>query len=250
MIRRRHVLQLGAVGLVGMAGCLDGEVPAHGDDGEEQDDGAADHADDDSGDDSGDDDASANDGDDGDDGDDGEEGDVHEPTGYVRPDGDPETVPEAHECPDAEYEPHWKGYSEGSVQWGDVGDVALRVNDRSFEYGETVEVTLINTSSGEADTGNRNKYNLEVYTEDGWHEIRGWDDGEPRPYTDEALRHDPGRVFTWTFDLTEDGIAEESIHADHLRVCPDLPSGRYRFTFWSVLGGDSVAVAFDLQRDG
>lgn len=103
-------------------------------------------------------------------------------------------------------------------------------------------VTLTSLGPGTGGTGNRNKYSLQVLTEAGWQDVRGSTDGEPLPYTDEAVRHEPGEGFRWTFDLTPEGVIAGHVHEDALAVCPGLPAGRYRFVFWEPL----VAVSFDL----
>jgi hypothetical protein len=177
--------------------------------------------------------------------------------GYVRPDGDPETVPAGFDCEAADFERHPAVY-EGGVSWGSGGGVGgdgrgleLRVVDpdgdggtgaAAFERGDEVRIELTNASGREAYVGNRGKYNLELRTETGWTEIRGTDADPTFAYTDEALIVPPGESLTWEFEMTESGLVEGGPHADDLRVCPDLVPGRYRFVFW---GADDLAVAFD-----
>lgn len=177
--------------------------------------------------------------------------------GYVRPDGDPETVPAGFDCEAADFERHPAVY-EGGVSWGSGGGVGgdgrgleLRVVDpdgdggseaAAFERGDRVRVELTNASGHEAYVGNQGKYNLELRTEAGWTEIRGAEEGTTFDYTDEAIGVRPGETLSWEFELTESGLVEGGPHADALRVCPDLVPGRYRFVFW---GADDLAVAFD-----
>lgn len=169
--------------------------------------------------------------------------------GYVAPETDSEPI-EPLECPDEAFERHWQGFDEPDVRRGDLEvdsetKLAMRVADTEYERGDTVSIRLVNVSDETVDTGNRNKYNLQVYTEDSWQEVRGSEDG-PLPYTDEAIVHYPGDGFEWSFALSEDDIAEAAIH--DLRVCPDLQSGRYRFVFWGVIGDGAVAVEFDVTE--
>lgn len=169
--------------------------------------------------------------------------------GDIRPEGDPEPVaPLA--CDEADVKRHDQWYDEADVQWGDFetdGDVtlALRVDDLAYEYGDTARCTLTNVAGEEIDTGNRAKYNLQVYTEDGWQDVRVKDEDGYFEYTDEAVVHAPGEGFEWQFELTEDGIVEGTYH-DDARVCPDLQAGRYRFAYFGVIGDGAVAVSFDL----
>lgn len=156
--------------------------------------------------------------------------------GHVRPDGEPDTVPTEFVCEVDGFEPHFEGYSEDTLHWGDTEDFSLRVNDLAFEYGDTAEIQL-----SRGTTGNRHKWNLEVDTENGWQEVRGTT-AEFLDYTAE----DTDGGHEWTLELTESGIVDSSFHDDSLQVCPDLVSGRYRFVYWGLIGDDSVAVAFDL----
>ncbi|MXV63139.1 hypothetical protein GS429_13885 [Natronorubrum sp. JWXQ-INN-674] len=179
--------------------------------------------------------------------------------GYVRPSHDPRTIPDALECESDEFERHWS--PDDDVEWGEVTDdgeptLAMRLENPQydgddedqaleFERGEEVRISMQNVSSGPVDTGNSNKYGLEVLTDDGWMDVRGTGDGTPVGYTDEAVVHSPGEGFDWTFELTEDGVLEGHAHEEWLEVCPELPAGRYRFVFWGVIGDESLAVAFD-----
>lgn len=168
--------------------------------------------------------------------------------GYVRPEGDPETVPAALDCEDEAFVRHPQAFEEDDLNWGDAledadfAGFALRVNELSFERGEEVRITMTNVSGESRYTGNRHKYNVQLYTEAGWRDVRGWSDGGSHGYTDEAVGHSPGEGFEWTFELTEEGVVADHAHGDSIAVCPDLRAGRYRFVFWEPL----VGVAFDL----
>ncbi|WP_280588495.1 hypothetical protein [Halorubrum sp. Boch-26] len=180
--------------------------------------------------------------------------------GYVRPDGDPETVPTEFDCEADDFERHPAVY-EGGVSWGSGGGAGgdgrgleLRVVDpdgdggteaAEFERGDEVRIELTNASGHDAYVGNQGKYNLELRTETGWTEVRGAGEGTNFEYTDEALGVRPGETLSWEFELTESGLVEGGPRADVLRVCPGLVPGRYRFVFW---GAADIAVAFDYVR--
>jgi len=192
----------------------------------------------------------------------GEDG-VRDPArldGFVRPDGEPPSVPAALDCEDDGFERH-PSVHDGSVSWGSgggAGDTAedgleLRVIDPAsdgdgpaealrFERGDDLRIRMTNVSSRAIGVGNHGKYNLEVDTEAGWTEVRGGDDASRFAYTDELITHRPGDGYEWEFTMTEEGLVAGGPHADALRVCPDLQPGRYRFVFW---GADDLAVAFD-----
>jgi len=108
----------------------------------------------------------------------------------------------------------------------------------------TVELT--NVTDEPVYTGNRTKYNIQAYTEDGWQDVRVADEEQRFGYEDDAVEHPPGEGFEWPVELTEAGIVAGTHHA-HAEVCPELSSGRYRFAFFGITDG-AVAVAFDLRR--
>ncbi|MEF8806861.1 hypothetical protein [Natronomonas sp.] len=169
--------------------------------------------------------------------------------GYVRPESDPSPVAPL-ECDRDGIKRHPQWFDEVDVAWGDIeadGESAfsLRVESLDHEYGDTARIQLTNVADETLSTGNRAKYNLQVYTDDGWQDLRVKDEDDYFEYTDEAIGHPPGDGFEWAFELTEDGIVEGTYH-DDAEVCPDLQSGRYRFAYFGAIGDGAVAVAFDL----
>lgn len=175
--------------------------------------------------------------------------------GNVRPETDPEAMPEALSCDLDEFERRSGWVDEENVQWGEVIDedgnpvFGLRVNTLTVERGGTVTITLTNISGTEQETANPGKSDLDISTEAGWQDPRGWEDGQPKPVTDDLLSFEPGESHEWAFEMTEDGIVEADYHdaSDGLVTCPELPLGRYRFATAAPIQG-SVAVAFDLSN--
>lgn len=170
--------------------------------------------------------------------------------GHVQPDDDAEPV-ESLACPDEGFERHYQGFDEANVSLGEIlrdGEpaLAMRVAETTYERGDTVEIRLVSVGDASLNTGNRHKFNLQVDTDDGWQDVRGADEGT-FPYTDEAVRHPPGEGFEWAIELTESGVVDASGTAGDLRVCPELPAGRYRFAYWGVIGDGAIAVEFDLE---
>ncbi|MBO4247471.1 hypothetical protein IL252_06515 [Halomicrobium sp. IBSBa] len=165
--------------------------------------------------------------------------------GHVRPDDDP-VVREPLSCDREGFKRHESWVDD--PPWGLATDddgaptFALRVDRLEAAVGETVTVAMTNVSDSVLSTGNRHKYSFQTYTDSEWEDVRGATDGDPLPYTDEAISHVPGDGFEWTLALTEEGLVADHVHADRLVVCPDLEPGRYRFVFWEP----AVAVAFDL----
>lgn len=68
------------------------------------------------------------------------------------------------------------------------------MNKLSFEYGETAEIRLSDSL-----TGDKHKWNFEIYTENGWQEVCGTDEDVPLDYTDEAV----DGSHAWDIELTE-----------------------------------------------
>ncbi|MFT4884095.1 MAG: hypothetical protein ACI8U4_001608 [Natronomonas sp.] len=170
-------------------------------------------------------------------------------SGHVRPDSEPSPVAPL-DCARDGIKRHPQWFDEGDVAWGDLeadGEpaVSLRVESLDYAYGDTARITMTNVTDEQVATGNRAKYNLQVYTDDGWQDLRVKDEDGYFEYTDEAVGHPPGDGFEWEIKLTEDGIVEGTYH-DDAEVCPDLQSGRYRFAYFGAIGDGAVAVSFDL----
>lgn len=180
-------------------------------------------------------------------------------SGSSRPSDSPEPIPEPLQCTPqekrevadrllgtsytngaADVQRFWQGYDEGEVTWGDAGSFVLSVDGASFAYGETATIKLTKWSLSKENTGSRGSYNVELYTDAGWQEVRVTEG--PMDIPANEVGHPPGGGFEWELTLTEDGIAGQGYE-----VCPDLQSGRYRFTYWGL--EDAVAVAFDLHRE-
>lgn len=181
--------------------------------------------------------------------------DPDELDGYVQPDDDPQLIPDELICDDDEFERRSGWINENDLQWGNLPDedgntvFALRVDTLAVERGENITFTLTNVSGDEQQTGNIHWANFDVYTDAGWQDPRGWDDGQPKWITQELWHWEPGRSYEVTFEMTERGVIEGdySYHEEDLVTCPGLPPGRYRFATAAPRQGD-VAVAFDVTE--
>lgn len=170
----------------------------------------------------------------------------------VRPDGPPPAVPPELDCEDESFQRIDQHFDEAALVWGTAEKdgrpaLVLRVDGERFERGDVVTVTLLNALRRRfevefLEVGNRDKYDLQVRTGDGWLDVRSRSDG-PGVYTDEGVGIAHGRGYVWRFELGSDSIRDREAD-DRFAVCPDLPAGRYRFVFW---GADPpLGVAFDL----
>lgn len=168
--------------------------------------------------------------------------------GEIRPESEPSDVPDPLVCEDGEYERHSR--STTGPQWGDVDDYALRVDGLSFIYGETATVSLTYVGGRRTATGSGMKFLIEVYTREGWQDARTTHVDSPGiAAPDETVQHDTPDLFEWELELTEEGLQIPDTFASMTAVCPDLQSGRYRFTYYGLDSGDDIAVAFDLNRE-
>ena len=169
--------------------------------------------------------------------------------GYVRPGAEPEIVPQPLTCEDESLERRAAEF-DGELRWGAVVEdgrpvFAMRVNDLAFERGDEVRVTLTNVRDEERVTGNRAKYYFQVFTEDGWQEVRVLPEDRMVAFPGERNVHEPGESYEWALTLTETELLDGYVHEEEMEVCPGLPAGRYRFVYWGV--DHPVAVAFDLR---
>ena len=136
----------------------------------------------------------------------------------------------AEDCDDPDYNRHAQMFDESTLQWGDGDGLGWRmeVDDTEFQPGEEVSITMRNVSSEEKHYGATTKYNLQVYTEAGWEDIRILPSWYRRPahaygHEDIGLVQPPGGAEQWTIPL--DPGATSNIW------CP-FPDGRYRFAYY------------------
>lgn len=175
--------------------------------------------------------------------------------GHVRPEGDPKTVPDELHCENEVFSRRVGVFDDDrdELAWGDLtnddGDTVyeLRVDSLAVSYGDIVNIVLRNVSDATVSLGNSGTADLDVYTDAGWQDPRGWLDGTEKPISDELVHLAPGSYYHWTYELTEDGV----VRGDHgpratLVTCPDLPAGRYRFVCTAPQQGN-VGVAFDFE---
>jgi hypothetical protein len=168
--------------------------------------------------------------------------DETELTGYIRPDGEPETVPTDLTCPDESFTRFPTRYDE--VRWGDTDKLSFRVTDDAIEHGDTVRATLRSTDY--VSMGTEQQVQVELYTEEGWKEVRGRSGEEAFEFTDLGAELPPNEEFEWEFPFAEAGIVNEFYTELDLEVCPALSAGRYRLVFSGY--EPAPAVAFDVGR--
>lgn len=180
--------------------------------------------------------------------------DPNELAGHVRPDGDPRVLSESLTCEESNYgrvatnttSPAYGEVETQTSQGERVAGFALRIDTLEISPGDSFSITLTNISNEELLRGNSSKFNVELRTEAGWEEIRVWI-AEPRAYPDEAVVVPPGDEHVWEFDWQGDTFRTDRMWGDRMEVCPAPPEGRYRFTYWGVLG-NAMAVEFNVRN--
>lgn len=133
-------------------------------------------------------------------------------------------------CPD-EYtplDPWW--VVEGP---GPFDGFELTLSDREVALGDALAVTLTNRTNQERSTGNKQKFDVQYRSADGWHTIFGIEQ-DLAAYTDEGILHPPGRGFRWDLRFTRDGLSDVVDHAPTYHVCAPLEPGTYRFVYWGI----------------
>ena len=115
-------------------------------------------------------------------------------------------------------------------------------------YGQSFRLVLRNTGDQPVTTRGEHAYAIQRETEAGWRDVRGTT-GDSTSDPVSTLTGDPrplaaGDTYSWSFELTEAGIAAAS-PVDELEVCPPLGPGSHRFVYWG-LPASSVAVEFEL----
>lgn len=163
--------------------------------------------------------------------------------GQIRPSESPSPPSEEFTCDKSDFTRHPSMYDADSLVWGDTENVSLRIDSTTFEYGDTAHITLTNTTDSHLSIGLKETFQIELFTEDGWQDVRGKIGEDEFQYVDLAREPTPGEIYEWSLRLTEEGLVAG---AEELSVCPELVSGRYRFVYWGT--GTPVAIAFDLQR--
>lgn len=109
----------------------------------------------------------------------------------------------------------------------------LSISAQTVTRGEQVTVTLRNVSGERQQTGDRNKFDVQAKTADGWDSVLRRD--EESVWDDEAVPHDPDSGFQWTVTVS-DGLTFENRTFPRYETCGGLDPGRYRFVYWGLIG--------------
>lgn len=132
-------------------------------------------------------------------------------------------------------------FSIDEVRYESLGGFKLTTDKTTVSMGNTITIRLKNTSESRKTTGNKQKYDVQRQTDDGWRSI--YFTSGPIMYTSEGIMHPPDAGFTWEFALSQ----EEPQHANqsNYSVCEDLSPGDYRFVYWGVIPPQEEASDFE-----
>lgn len=159
----------------------------------------------------------------------------------IEPDGTPPDVPNHEYCTSGDRSQHPVFVDLGKVKYGDVGQWELRISETEIEVGNSFAIELQNVGSESMEYGNKWEYNLQLYTEQGWQEIR-WLKKQV-PYKDISTTIQPTSGLRWEFYASAAGMVATHPYSNYMIVCPELPPGRYRF----ICGDVPVAVQFNIH---
>jgi len=161
-------------------------------------------------------------------------------TGVV-PESTPPSIPTNTHCSNKGKSMHYAFVDFGKVKQGDFESWELRISETNISIGDSFSIEIQNTSSNTLEFGNRFKYNLQLYTENGWQEIRWLE--KSISYEDVTVSVEPDDGIRWNFYATPNGIIAPHPKSDIMSICPELPPGRYRF----ICGYVPVSVQFNIE---
>lgn len=159
----------------------------------------------------------------------------------IKPEGAPPDIPNYEYCTTGGRSQHPVFVDLGKVENGDYEDWELRISSTNIEVGNSFAIELKNTSSESIEFGNKWRYNLQLYTEQGWQEVRWLK--KNIPYKDITKMIEPESGVRWEFYSSAAGIIATHPYSNHMVVCPELPPGRYRF----ICGSFPIAVQFNIS---
>lgn len=175
--------------------------------------------------------------------------------GYVKPDTESPIDIESLECVT---DHHGRVSSRSrSPSYGEVkaqtreGDqrmgFALRIGEKTVTPNGQFEITLTNISNKPLVRGNSSKFNIEVETDAGWEDVRVWTTETKPEYPAELILQKSGDEYVWTFTWEDGTFVTHSLYEERMTVCPGVPEGRYRFSYWGI-PSRTLAVEFDVRR--
>lgn len=158
----------------------------------------------------------------------------------ISPDYAPKAIPSNSHCFEKDVSRHPIFVDFGEIQYGDAGGWRMRASGVEFTLGESFTIGLQNVSGETIEASSKWRFNLQLYTENGWQEIR-WVTGEVS-YSESETSIPNGSGYLWQFYSSTDGLLANHPFREELLVCPEVQPGRYRLIFEE----QSIAVQFEI----
>lgn len=130
----------------------------------------------------------------------------------------------------------------GNVTYNSTRDWQLSLSQETVTSGDAITIILQNTSPRKQQSASKWNYNLQLYTTNGWQEIRYTDTKFTFP--DTSITQSPDGTFIWRFLITNNEfIGNTGPYKQHISFCSGLPKGTYRFVFQHP----AIAAKFTIQ---
>lgn len=128
----------------------------------------------------------------------------------------------------------------GEVVLGETDTWKLEASTTTASIGQAITIRLTNKTEYIKKTASKWKFNIQVYTQNGWQEIRRVTNQQP--YSSNEISHQGGGGFEWQFVCTNTEFFVMNPFQDNFEICPTIQPGRYRFIF----ADPAVSVQFNI----
>lgn len=144
------------------------------------------------------------------------------------------TVPPCKELYDPDF-----SFKEEEIKYHSCNGFVLTVTPKTVELGDKITVTLQNTTTQNQETGNKQKYDIQYKSDNGWRSIfklyhRGW--------SEQAIIHRPNDGFVWKQRFSAEGLSQKHKYNPSYHVCSELQPGEYRFLYWGLINSEECSV--------
>lgn len=156
----------------------------------------------------------------------------------VKPSSPPPNIPD-YDCDNNRMQ-HKPFVDFGDVLLGETDKWKMTLSSTTVAIGNAFTVNLVNTTDYTQRTASKWMFNIQMYTTDGWQEIRHVEN--QLPYSTNQITHQSGSGFEWKFICSDEDLLVEHPHSEKMIICPEIQPGRYRFIF----SHPSLSVQFNV----
>ncbi|WP_276282077.1 hypothetical protein [Halorussus caseinilyticus] len=130
-------------------------------------------------------------------------------------------------------------FNENEITYDSLNGFELKATPKVVRIGEKIIFELENTTQENRETGNKQKYDLQYHSKDGWKSIfklkhRGW--------SSQAFSHPPNEGFVWKQNFSKTGLSSEHKYDPSYYVCSEIRTGTYRFLYWGLTNTEKHSV--------